>query len=265
VDDVHGVNATTGNGAVGDVAGHGTHLAGVIGAASNNQKGLAGIAWGAREVLDRLRYGSDPVPGLRGRCLTGARLNLRGALDPAPPPVWPITSLSSTGNRGGPLVPSSQEFVIWNRGSTPLEWSASTAETWLHLKPSGGTLGAGDQETVVAALSPAAATFARGSYSNRIEFVLTSGPSRIEVPWTLRIYEPAVVRVLAVAPPDRGIQVDLTGQPGTSYRVEATASFSSWRSMITNVVPPNGEATALWIDRGTNARLFFRARVLDPP
>ncbi|MCZ7638838.1 MAG: S8 family serine peptidase [Verrucomicrobia bacterium] len=45
VDDVYGVNVTTGTGAIGDSAGHGTHLAGILGAVTDNGKGVAGVAW----------------------------------------------------------------------------------------------------------------------------------------------------------------------------------------------------------------------------
>jgi len=45
IDDVHGINAIVGGGNVEDDAGHGTHVAGIIGASGNNGKGIAGVAW----------------------------------------------------------------------------------------------------------------------------------------------------------------------------------------------------------------------------
>ena len=45
VDDVHGINAITGSGNPMDDEGHGTHVAGTIGAAGNNGIGVAGAAW----------------------------------------------------------------------------------------------------------------------------------------------------------------------------------------------------------------------------
>jgi subtilisin family serine protease len=45
VDDVHGINAIDMSGNVLDDAGHGTHVAGIIGAVGNNGKGIAGVAW----------------------------------------------------------------------------------------------------------------------------------------------------------------------------------------------------------------------------
>lgn len=45
VDDVHGIDAITRRGIAGDGHGHGTHVAGIVGAVGNNGRGLAGVAW----------------------------------------------------------------------------------------------------------------------------------------------------------------------------------------------------------------------------
>jgi PKD repeat protein len=45
VDDVNGFNAITGSGDPSDDEGHGTHVAGTIGAVGNNNVGLTGVAW----------------------------------------------------------------------------------------------------------------------------------------------------------------------------------------------------------------------------
>lgn len=50
VDDVYGINAITGTGDPWDDAGHGTHVAGTLGAASNNSIGVAGVAWNVKIV-----------------------------------------------------------------------------------------------------------------------------------------------------------------------------------------------------------------------
>lgn len=47
-DDVNGLNAVDGTGNIFDEIGHGTHVSGVIGAVSNNGKGVAGINWDAQ-------------------------------------------------------------------------------------------------------------------------------------------------------------------------------------------------------------------------
>lgn len=45
VDDVHGIDAIRGDGNSFDVLGHGTHVAGTIGAVGNNGKGSVGVCW----------------------------------------------------------------------------------------------------------------------------------------------------------------------------------------------------------------------------
>lgn len=45
IDDVHGINAINGRGDPSDDVGHGTHIAGLIGAVGNNGIGGAGVAW----------------------------------------------------------------------------------------------------------------------------------------------------------------------------------------------------------------------------
>ncbi len=45
IDDVHGIDAITGSGDPADVCGHGTHVAGTIGAVGNNGLGVCGVAW----------------------------------------------------------------------------------------------------------------------------------------------------------------------------------------------------------------------------
>jgi subtilisin family serine protease len=74
VDDVHGINAILGNGDPSDDYGHGTHVAGIIGAVGNNQVGGVGVCWQVQimacKFLDAVGDGtiSDAV-----RCIDYAR------------------------------------------------------------------------------------------------------------------------------------------------------------------------------------------------
>ena len=45
IDDIRGANAATMNGSIEDTIGHGTHVAGILGAVGNNRKGIAGVNW----------------------------------------------------------------------------------------------------------------------------------------------------------------------------------------------------------------------------
>ncbi len=63
VDDTHGIDAIGGTGMVFDGEGHGTHVAGTIGAVGNNGIGTAGVSWKVSLIscrfIDATGYGSD--------------------------------------------------------------------------------------------------------------------------------------------------------------------------------------------------------------
>jgi len=56
IDDIHGYNMAFGNSVPFDTDGHGTHVAGIIGAEGNNNRGVAGINWDCQIVA--LKVGS---------------------------------------------------------------------------------------------------------------------------------------------------------------------------------------------------------------
>ncbi|HYC70098.1 MAG TPA: S8 family peptidase [Opitutaceae bacterium] len=62
VDDVHGINVLNRTGNPHDDYGHGTHVGGIIGAATNNSVGIAGVAWQVKlmalKFLDYQGHGS---------------------------------------------------------------------------------------------------------------------------------------------------------------------------------------------------------------
>jgi subtilisin family serine protease len=80
VDDVHGINAVNGNGDLTDEFGHGTHVAGILGAVGNNGIGMVGTAWNIRMInckfLDLQLQGSvsDAVECIEYSRLRGARI-----------------------------------------------------------------------------------------------------------------------------------------------------------------------------------------------
>jgi hypothetical protein len=50
IDDIYGVNTITNSGNPMDDAGHGTHVAGIIGAKGNNNRGIAGVSWDSKII-----------------------------------------------------------------------------------------------------------------------------------------------------------------------------------------------------------------------
>jgi hypothetical protein len=74
IDDIHGINAIDGTGDPMDPSGHGTHVAGIIGAEGNNGVGIAGVAWQVQ--LMALRFIDDGGSGATSdaiRCVDYAR------------------------------------------------------------------------------------------------------------------------------------------------------------------------------------------------
>jgi subtilisin family serine protease len=80
VDDVHGFDFIEGDGDPADVNGHGTHVAGIVGARGGNGIGGSGVAWHARlmavRVLDADARGTttDVARGIRYAVDNGARI-----------------------------------------------------------------------------------------------------------------------------------------------------------------------------------------------
>ncbi len=76
VDDVHGIDTILNTGDPNDPDGHGTHVAGIIGAAGNNRIGVAGVAWKVK--LMACRFLEDRVGGSISdaiACIDYARAN----------------------------------------------------------------------------------------------------------------------------------------------------------------------------------------------
>lgn len=70
VDDIHGINAITNSGNPSDDNGHGTHVAGIVGAVGNNSQGVAGVNWSVKligvKILDATGSGTefDAIKGI---------------------------------------------------------------------------------------------------------------------------------------------------------------------------------------------------------
>ena len=71
VDDVFGINAITNGGNPLDDLGHGTHVAGIIGAVGNNGAGIAGVAWKVRIMALKFLRGGTGTNAGRGATSDG--------------------------------------------------------------------------------------------------------------------------------------------------------------------------------------------------
>lgn len=61
IDDIYGMDFVDGDGDPMDVDGHGTHVAGIVGAVGNNRTGISGVTWKTRIMA--LRFMTERVPG----------------------------------------------------------------------------------------------------------------------------------------------------------------------------------------------------------
>ncbi|MBE0546009.1 MAG: S8 family serine peptidase [Verrucomicrobia bacterium] len=61
VDDVHGINTVANNGNPDDEWGHGTHVAGILGAVGNNGVGVVGVCWRVQIMV--LKFFDSPAQG----------------------------------------------------------------------------------------------------------------------------------------------------------------------------------------------------------
>jgi subtilisin family serine protease len=93
IDDVNGINAFDGTGNLTDDFGHGTHVAGILGAVGNNGIGVVGAAWHARMInckflnLDLQGSVSDAIECIEYSRVNGARIINASWGDRTPTPL----------------------------------------------------------------------------------------------------------------------------------------------------------------------------------
>jgi len=84
--------------------------------------------------------------------------------------VTPTDNLASTGIFAGPFSPSSQQYVLTNPGTTPIDWSAAKTASWVDLSSIGGTLAAGASTIVTVSINSEPNAFPVGNYTDLVVF-----------------------------------------------------------------------------------------------
>jgi len=148
VDDCYGWNFASSSNNTQDDNGHGTHVAGIIGAITNNNKGVAGLNWSVKlmsvKILDS--NGSGDIVNLikainyavkNGAKIVNSSLGYPDSCNYVPPSQALYDAIKSAGDRGVLFVAAAGNYGC-NNDKTPL-WPAS------HKLPNIISVGASDQ------------------------------------------------------------------------------------------------------------------------
>ena len=110
------------------------------------------------------------------------------------------TSLTATGNPGGPFSPSSQVCVLTNFDTIPLFWAITNQTSWLKVSSPVGNLGAGWGTNITASITATANSLAAGTYTDTITFSNTATGVSLPVGVTLVVGTPPPVAGFTVTP-----------------------------------------------------------------
>ena len=157
VDDIHGWNLVDNNANLSDNTGHGTQVAGVIAAATNNSQGVAGVCWNCRLMTVKVTQSggvanySDVAAGVVYAAQKGAEvinLSLGGSSDSATLKAAIATAsqtavvVGGTGNddSSAPFYPAAyDDYVLAVAGTTNSDTKVGTSNygTWVDVSAPG--------------------------------------------------------------------------------------------------------------------------------
>lgn len=101
--------------------------------------------------------------------------------------VLPLDGVTSTGDEGGPFVPSALAFELTNRDSTSANWTASSSKAWAVLSSGSGSLGASASTTVTVSIGAAAGALPDGAHTATVTFSDTTNGKAFPYVVTLNV------------------------------------------------------------------------------
>ncbi len=179
--------------------------------------------------------------------------------------VNPTGDLVFSGYIGGPFLPSDQFYTLTNSGESALEWTVTSAATWLDLSVSGGVLPPESSTNLTLRANINATTLAPGRHTDPIAFADTTGQISLEPRVvTLEVGGPPVLTVDRPANP-RTFMITVRGLAGTEVVLESTDGFDAWSPSITNLLSADGTFGFDVAETNIVSRRFYRARVNADP
>ena len=108
--------------------------------------------------------------------------------------VSPERRLYSGGHPGGPFSPSNAIYMVSNVGTGRIAWTADSAQNWVTVTPSSGTLEVGASAAVKVTINGQAATLPEGIHSNTVIFsnVTTTLTQTRQVTLTVFTFAPTI-------------------------------------------------------------------------
>ena len=115
--------------------------------------------------------------------------------------VTPGTAFTSSGPVAGPFTPTAKAYLLFNTGSTNLNWAAATTVNWLDLSATSGLIPPGGTNTVTVTLAPAAYSLLAGIYNASIRFTNTTSGLTQTRAVTLRVGQPDFFTTTSISKP----------------------------------------------------------------
>ena len=88
--------------------------------------------------------------------------------------VYPPDPFQAFGPEGGPFLPLSKTYTLVNIGGDSIDWSLANSQSWVSVSGTTGTIGAGDFQTVIVALTEDANQLIAGQHLGSLEFTNTT-------------------------------------------------------------------------------------------